>query len=200
MSLFSPATKNSLQNLQYRPRRIMIFGRPGSGKSTFSLALSRSLNLPLFHLDKVFFTDHWVEREYSEFLNIQKEYVSQSHWIIDGNATRSLNIRGERADFIVYFYRPSWLCALRIFKRMIFSKNSHIDDRAPNCPERLSWKLFAYMYSFPSRVASFLDSISQSCDQRAFVQISSNQQASELISILENLPEYAERKDSEKPL
>jgi adenylate kinase family enzyme len=36
-------------------KRIMIFGRPGSGKSTFATWLSRALNLPLHHLDKHFY-------------------------------------------------------------------------------------------------------------------------------------------------
>lgn len=36
------------------PQRIMIMGRPGSGKSTFSIKLQTMLNIPLFHLDKHF--------------------------------------------------------------------------------------------------------------------------------------------------
>ena len=36
-------------------RKIMIFGRPGSGKSTFAVKLSRSIVFPLYHLDKYFY-------------------------------------------------------------------------------------------------------------------------------------------------
>jgi len=32
--------------------KVMIFGRPGSGKSTFALALSQKTGLPLHHLDR----------------------------------------------------------------------------------------------------------------------------------------------------
>lgn len=56
----------------HSPKRIMIFGIPGSGKSTFALKLSRLLNLPLFHLDKYFFVSGWEERNYEEFLQIQQ--------------------------------------------------------------------------------------------------------------------------------
>lgn len=36
-------------------QKICIFGRPGSGKSTFALQLHKKLNLPLYHLDKYFY-------------------------------------------------------------------------------------------------------------------------------------------------
>jgi len=39
----------------YFPKKIMIVGIPGSGKSTFALKLSQFLDLPLYHLDKYFF-------------------------------------------------------------------------------------------------------------------------------------------------
>jgi len=52
-------------------KKIMIFGRPGSGKSTFALDLQKMLNIPLRHLGKYFFRDNWVERDYDEFLEKQ---------------------------------------------------------------------------------------------------------------------------------
>lgn len=53
-------------------QRIMIIGRPGSGKSTFSVMLQKSLNIPLFHLDKYFFIADWVPREYENFCHSKK--------------------------------------------------------------------------------------------------------------------------------
>ena len=59
-------------------------GRPGSGKSTFSIKLQSMLNIPLYHLDKHFFEANWIQRNYQDFLNQQQYFVSQSSWIIDG--------------------------------------------------------------------------------------------------------------------
>jgi adenylate kinase family enzyme len=53
----------------------MVFGLPGSGKSTFATQLAYSLGLPIYHLDKYFYVGNWVEREYQEFLDIQKNYA-----------------------------------------------------------------------------------------------------------------------------
>jgi adenylate kinase family enzyme len=44
--------------------RICIFGRPGSGKSTFAHKLHLKTGLPLYHLDRYFFVANWVERDY----------------------------------------------------------------------------------------------------------------------------------------
>lgn len=55
----------------------MIIGRPGSGKSTFSVMLQKSLNISLFHLDKYFFIADWVPRECENFLSLQKELVAK---------------------------------------------------------------------------------------------------------------------------
>lgn len=53
--------------------------------------------LPLHHLDKYFY---WIEQDYNEFIEIQKNIVDTECWIVDGNSTRSLEIRWARADLV----------------------------------------------------------------------------------------------------
>lgn len=132
-------------------KKIMIFGIPGSGKSTFAMQLSRVLHLPVFHLDKYFYVNSWQERHYEEFLSIQKELVSKERWIIDGNATRSLELRFSRADLVLYFRYNRLLCLYRIFKRLLH-KDPHISDRAEGCKEKVHFKLIRYTLGFPKRV------------------------------------------------
>jgi adenylate kinase family enzyme len=131
--------------------RIMIFGRPGSGKSTFALELNKRIGIPLYHLDKYFYVAHWIERDYTEFIKIQKSLVEQPAWIIDGNATKSLELRYARATTCLYFNYPRWRCYIRIIKRL-FEDRSKFDDRAVQCPERITWKLLVYMWTFNKRV------------------------------------------------
>ena len=134
--------------------RIMIFGRPGSGKSTFALKLSQQLHLPLYHLDRYFFTRDWIERDYSEFLQIQKEIVDKDSWIIDGNAIRSLEMRYQRADIVIYFCYPKLKCLWRIIKRRFLSKNHRIKDKAEGCTETIHWSLIKYLWTYETRVQS----------------------------------------------
>lgn len=131
--------------------RIMIFGPPGAGKSTFAVNLSQSTKLPLYHLDKYFYVRNWIERDYQEFLSIQHRLVNQDSWIIDGNNTKSLEIRYARAQIVLYFNFPKRICLWRIIKRR-FNKDLSIDDRAESCPEVLRWSLVKYLWTFNNRI------------------------------------------------
>ncbi len=46
----------------------MIFGRPGSGKTTFAFQLSQKTGLPLYHIDRHFYIDNWIARDYKGLL------------------------------------------------------------------------------------------------------------------------------------
>ncbi len=132
-------------------QRIMIFGKPGAGKSTFALKLHHKLGLPLYHLDKYFFTNRWKKRNYDDFMRIQQNLVNQEQWIIDGNCTRSLATRFARADVCLYFNYPRWRCMLGILKRR-FTKDPTIQDRADECYEKVTAELISYLWTFEIRV------------------------------------------------
>ena len=120
--------------------RIMIFGRPGSGKSTFANYLSNKTNIPVCHLDKHFFIQNWIERDYDEFLATQQRIVNNERWIIDGNSLAWLQMRMSRADIVMYFNYPSIICYFRMLKRFLWP-NLHIEDRGAGCSEQISWQL-----------------------------------------------------------
>lgn len=148
----------------------MIFGRPGSGKSTFASGLSDALNLPLHHLDKHFYTENWVERNYEAFLNIQQNIVKEETWIVDGNSTRSLEMRWSRATLILYFNFPRLTCYFRILKRL-FNPNRDIDDRAPGCHETIRLSLVKYIWSFEKRVAKHITLFKEKYPNTVFKEI-----------------------------
>ena len=142
-------------------KRIAIFGPPGAGKTTWALKLSQQLGLPCYHLDKYFFEEDWVPKDKEEFRKILDSFAEKEQWIIDGNAISSLESRFARADLIIY-YAPSRLrCIFGIFKRTYFDCRSHIDDRAPNCPERITISLFKYMWRFNARIMPIIHCLKQ---------------------------------------
>jgi adenylate kinase family enzyme len=166
------------------PKRIMIFGIPGSGKSTFALKLSRLLDLPLFHLDKYFFTAGWQERNKEEFLNIQEKLVEQESWIIDGNAISSLEMRFSRADMILYFRFNRLLCLWRILKRLK-DKNPQISDRAEGCTERVRLRLIRYLWGFPKRVEHSIEDLRKKYSLTPFYEFQNDQQINAFLSALQ---------------
>jgi adenylate kinase family enzyme len=156
-------------------KKICIFGRPGSGKSTFAYALAQQTGLPLYHLDKYFFTQGWAERPMHEFLALQQGLVDQNAWIIDGNCIKSLEVRFARADVAFYFHYSAGLCIWRIFKRR-FTKTRCIDDRAVQCPEVVRWRLLTYMWGFDKRVRATLEALKQKYPHVLVVEIKSPRQ------------------------
>jgi adenylate kinase family enzyme len=162
-----------------RYKKIMIFGRPGSGKSTFALWLSNTLQLPLYHLDKYFFESDWIERDYQEFLKIQQSLVEKATWIIDSNSTRSLEMRYSNADLVLYFNYPRGCCYFRVLKRL-FNKNPAIDDRAPGCYEKVSLSLLRYMWGFEKRAADQIAALQKKYPAACLIEIRNDKQLKNL--------------------
>jgi adenylate kinase family enzyme len=155
------------------PLKIMIFGTPGSGKSTFAHKLSTLTNIPIYHLDYHFYLPNWVERDYQEFLAIQQSIVETNQWIIDGNNTKSLDIRYKKADLVLYFNYPRAICYWRVFKRFIMKRKT-TNDRAPGCPENIRWCLLKYMWRFEKKAAPIIKKLQNDYPNTQFLEIRSD--------------------------
>lgn len=166
--------------------RICIFGRPGSGKSTFSLKLAQKLNMPIYHLDKIFYVENWVERDRQEFLTLQRNMVDQDTWIIDGNSLQSLEMRYSRAEICIYFNMPRLLCLWRLLKRF-FTKDKSIDDRAAGCYEALRLQLIKYMWTYEyrqnNRLVRLIHDLKMRYPHVRFIEISTAKDVDELFKI-----------------
>lgn len=166
--------------------RIMIFGLPGSGKSTFAVRLAHQLDLPLYHLDKHFYIANWIERDKKEFLSIQHQKVEQERWVIDGNAVGSLEIRYEKADLVLYFCPSRFLCLYRLLKRRFF-KDPSIEDRADSCPERLRLRLIKYMWTFDKRVKPLLEKLQANYPKVPFSKITSPRALANVLKLISKI-------------
>ena len=151
-------------------KKIMIFGRPGSGKSTFAVQLSRDLNIPVYHIDKIFFEQAWIKRERSDFLALKQQWIDKESWIIDGNSMSVLESRFSQADVALYFNFPWYICLYRIFKRL-WQRDRKIDDRAPNSPERVTWDLIKYMLNFRAKYNMKIEDLAQKFPHVIFREI-----------------------------
>ncbi|MEC8978135.1 MAG: DNA topology modulation protein [Pseudomonadota bacterium] len=134
--------------LQVFLMKLMIFGKPGSGKSSFAYQLAKMHGYPLYHLDKYFFMQNWQARPKAEFLADQRLLVANDAWIIDGNAIDSLEMRWREADAVMYFNYSFWRCFFGIILRRFRGPVVQVDDRARLCPEQISWRLLEYLWHF----------------------------------------------------
>ena len=161
----------------------MIIGRPGSGKSTFSIHLQQALNIPVIHLDKYYFTNHWQPIAHENFVKILKQFISQPKWIIEGCSTKTYELRFNEADICIYLDISKWVCLYRLFKRF-YIRHPAIDDRALGCNESLSWALIKYLWNFTRKVSPILSQLKQKYPKVKFITIKNNREGVALIKAL----------------
>ena len=99
-------------------KRILIAGCPGSGKSTFAKSLSRRLELPLTHLDQLYWRPGWVHVDRAEFDSLLDSVLQKDAWILDGNFMRTLPRRMAACDTAVYLDFPRRTCLLGVLRRV----------------------------------------------------------------------------------
>lgn len=113
--------------------RILIIGCGGAGKSTLARKLGERLNLPVVHLDSIFWLPGWVEMERETFDARVLQELEKPKWIIDGNYNRTLPQRVAHCDTIIYLDFSRFACLYGIFKRLL----TNIGKTRPNrCPEK----------------------------------------------------------------
>lgn len=138
-------------------KRIMIIGCGGAGKSTLSRKLAAILNLPLHHLDKMFWLPGWVEKNRPLFYAEQEKIISDDEWIIDGNYMNSIPMRIQRADTVIYLNMPILLCFYGAVKR--YFKKAKRDDIGEGCEEKLDKKFLWWILTFRFHTAPRINKI-----------------------------------------
>ncbi len=102
-------------------KKIAVFGKPGSGKSTLSKILASATGIPLHQLDSIVYTKNGdlVDRE--AYDKAHENILGSGSWIIDGfGPMGSFNKRLEVADTLIYIDLPYavsyWLVTKRLLK------------------------------------------------------------------------------------
>ena len=128
--------------------RIVIIGCPGSGKSTLGRALGDKLNLPVVHLDRLWWTKGWKNVSREEFDTRLENALNLDQWIIEGNYSRTLEARLQRCDTVIYLDYSRWACLWGFFQRLLTRKGTARPDLPEGCPEKLEWDFVKYIWNF----------------------------------------------------
>lgn len=88
----------------------MVIGCPGAGKSTFARALREKTGLPVTYLDRLFWNADRTHVSREELDSRIARAAAEPAWIIDGNYTRSLGLRLDRADKVFFLDYPVEVC------------------------------------------------------------------------------------------
>ena len=98
--------------------KILILGCPGSGKSTFARKLQEKTGLPLIHLDNVWWRADATHISRDEFDRALAGLLAGERWIMDGDYSRTYEVRLRAADTVIFLDYPEAVCMAGIVARV----------------------------------------------------------------------------------
>ncbi len=90
--------------------KVIIIGCPGSGKSTLARELRNRTGLPLYYLDQIWHKPDKTTVSREEFDERLAEIMQGDRWIIDGNYSRTLEVRLRECNTVYFFDLPTEVC------------------------------------------------------------------------------------------
>jgi adenylate kinase family enzyme len=91
-------------------KKIIVIGCTGSGKSTFSKTLHTKTNIPLYHLDMLYWNADRTIVDKTIFYEKQFSIIQTDEWIIDGNYGSTMELRIQSCDTIFFLDYPLEIC------------------------------------------------------------------------------------------
>jgi adenylate kinase family enzyme len=104
-------------------KRINVVGTSGVGKSSFSQKLAEKLNYKYIEMDQIFWEPNWTQPSDETFFARMQMALMSENWVLDGNYTRTLQIKWEKVDVVIWldysFVRTLSQAILRAIKRSL---------------------------------------------------------------------------------
>lgn len=129
-------------------KRILVIGCCGAGKTTLAKELGARLDLPVHHLDRLWWLPGWVENSREVFDAKLAEILKTDRWVIDGNYNRTLPERLKYADTVIVLDYSRAVCMYRTLKRIVRFHGKARPDMADGCPERLDGQFLRCVWNF----------------------------------------------------
>ena len=137
-------------------KRIMVVGCGGSGKSTLTKELGKVLDIPIYHLDYYYWLPGWVPTPKQEWDEFVIELAAKPAWIIDGNFNRTMNLRLDKADTVIFLDYSRWSCLYGVIKRRLLYHGKTRPDLNEGCPEKLDWQFIRWVWKFENEQAPII--------------------------------------------
>lgn len=129
--------------------RIIIIGCGGSGKSTLARQLGEKLNLPVIHLDQIWWAPgNWQHLEREEFDRRLMQELEKPRWIMDGNFNRTIEARLEQCDTVIFLDMNRLVCLKSWLGRVIQNWGHARPDMAEGCKEWIDPEFAAWIWNF----------------------------------------------------
>lgn len=100
-----------------RPRRVLVIGATGAGKSTVAARISSTWSIPRVELDTLHWGRNWTKRP--EFEADVAAWIARDAWVIDGSYLAAVEPTWPRSDLVVWLDLPFATVFARQFRRSL---------------------------------------------------------------------------------
>ena len=132
--------------------RIMIIGCGGAGKSTLARQLGEKTGLPVVHLDQIWWAPgNWQHLEREEFDRLLQLELEKPQWILDGNYNRTMELRLQECDTVIYLDYPRWVCLFGWLGRVVKNWGTARPDMGEGCAEWFDPEMAGWIWNFNAK-------------------------------------------------
>ena len=165
--------------------RIMIIGCGGAGKSTLARALGEKTGLPVVHLDQIWWAPgNWQHLEDAEFVERLTEELEKPRWIMDGNFNRTIELRLDACDTVIYLDYPRFVCLKSWLGRVIRNWGRARPDMAAGCAERFDLEFAKWIWNFNKTKRPIYHELLRQTESKNVVILKSRRQARRFLDSL----------------
>ncbi|MBE7088352.1 MAG: DNA topology modulation protein FlaR [Clostridiales bacterium] len=131
--------------------KIQIIGFAGSGKSTLAAKLSKKYNLPVLHLDSVYWEGDWQVKDFAKQQEEVKKFITENNdYVIEGNYFKLVPERFSSCDKLIFLNYNRFYCFKKAYQRYRQFKGTCRPDLP--CKEKFDFA-FAKWILFDQRTA-----------------------------------------------
>ena len=108
---------DAMASLPMRPRRVLVAGTSGAGKTTLARRVAALLDLPHIEIDALFHGPGWTPRD--SFESEVHRFSAGSCWVTEWQYSQVRAILAQRADLLVWLDLPRALVMRQVIRRTV---------------------------------------------------------------------------------
>ena len=120
-------------------KKVIVIGPCGAGKSRFSTKLGKLLNIPVHHLDNIWWKKDKTHITREEFDIKLEKIVKKEEWIIDGDYHRTYEVRMDACDTIIFLDYSLDVCIRGVANRVGKHRSDIPWDSSEVDPDFVLW-------------------------------------------------------------